>query len=89
MEKTETKLQDIIKYHINSSDNEVRLSHNTNILLEYGLDSIQIVNIIADIEMAFNIHLSMDGQTMDAIQKYGTLKELVYNKAGAGEMQNV
>lgn len=88
MKDIDKMLFEIIKYNIDECDNEISLVDDTNIFKEYDLDSIQIINIISDIEMAFSIYMTMDQNTMDALQRYGALKAYIHEKIEIEEVEN-
>lgn len=80
MNSVEYTLKNII---INNSKKEIsenEIDKNSNLIVDFGFDSIQIITMIVDIEEEFDILIEDEDIKIDILTNYGLLKELLLKK---------
>jgi acyl carrier protein len=55
----------------------------SDLITDFGYDSLSIIRLIADIERTFNIEFEINELVSEIISKYGNLKKIVAEKIGA------
>jgi len=71
----EARLKDIIITNIPIGISQAEIHEHTNIFRDFFLDSIQMVNIISDIEMEFGIELLSYPEIREILVDFSKLKE--------------
>jgi acyl carrier protein len=79
MIQMENKLKELIKEISDNRLNKEDINDDTNLLEDIGLDSIQIMNLVVEIEAQFEIEIGDDDLIMDKLAVFGNLKTLVIN----------
>lgn len=80
MLKNENKLKDII---IKVSRNQIAendIYDNTNLINEFGFNSVQVIEMIVEIEINFNIELDDEDMNVEILTNYSRLKDLIIRK---------
>ncbi|MBN2353505.1 MAG: acyl carrier protein [Spirochaetales bacterium] len=62
-----------------------KIREDMNLFTDLQLDSIRIVNIIADIEMRFGIAISLDQDLIDMLKEYRSLRSFLSDKLNQRE----
>ncbi|NJH86283.1 hypothetical protein GLV96_06910 [Staphylococcus agnetis] len=63
-----------------TNKNLMYIDDNTDLVRDFGLDSIDIVQLIAYLEEDFNIIFEDDELDIQKISAYSSLKKLIYQK---------
>ena len=88
MEKAELieKLKSIVKPYVQDQDSLGSINENTDFVRDLKINSANIVDIILDIEAAYNIEI--DNESMEKMLTVGAAMEIISNKINVkNEMQ--
>jgi len=71
------KLKEIVMKNVDMKISFKDISDETNLIKEFILDSLQIVNIIADIELVFEVAFPQDRKTLELLTKFDELSNFI------------
>jgi acyl carrier protein len=83
MSEMDKELKAIIMTYASMERAPAEPGDDTNIFNAYSLDSIKIINVVADIEMCFGIEIAMDDRLIDVLRNYGKLRAYIREKIEA------
>lgn len=77
MNKIEEKIYQILREEL---DFDFKFSRELDLVEDLGIDSIQILNIILELEDSFNMEFTDEQLDLDTISKVSTIVEIVQGK---------
>ncbi|MCX7923154.1 MAG: phosphopantetheine-binding protein [Clostridia bacterium] len=74
------KLKKIIIKNLKMSVPQEDITDDVNIIKLFALDSLQVVKIMVDIEIEFDIKFENEGEILDVLVNYKKLKDYIVDK---------
>lgn len=84
-EKIENKLKSIILKNVSVDHTIEDIDENTDLITDLFFTSVEIIQLVVDIEDNFNIQIEDDFLVVETISKYKTLKDYVILVIGKEE----
>lgn len=79
----DTRLKKIIMKNSrkeNFKNDIIDINEDSSLTSDFGFDSVQIIEMIVDLEAEFNTTIDDEDIDLEVLTKYGTLKELILKK---------
>lgn len=76
----EDELRSLIRENTVVSIKETDFNYSSDLIVDFGYDSLSIVRLIADIERKFNIEFEVSELVSEIISNYGNLNERIHSK---------
>lgn len=83
MNDLDAKLKEIIIKNSRKEICENDISNDSDLATNFGFDSVQIIEMIVDLETQFDITIDDEDIELDVLTKYGPLKQLISKKINA------
>jgi acyl carrier protein len=80
---TSQNLQYLVSKALKFKIPEDQITDSSQLVADFGMDSIAIVQLIVDIESEFDIELSDGDLELEKLTRFGTLRKLVDTKVAA------
>jgi len=80
MSEIEVRLKKVIVKNSRKEILDNEIADNSSLTADFGVDSLQMIEMIVDIESEFDITIDDEDTEMDVLTKYGPLKELIIKK---------
>lgn len=77
------RLKKIIMKNSRKEISESDITDNSSLTADFGFDSVQMIEMIIDIESEFDITIEDEDIELDVLTKYGLLKGLISKKVNA------
>lgn len=82
MNNIDQKLKSIIIQNSRKVISESDIDDNSNLTTDFGFDSVNVVQMIVDLETEFDISMDDEDIDLDVLTKYKPLKGLILKKIG-------
>lgn len=76
----ETKLKRIIIKNSKKQVSEDEINDRTNLINDFGYDSVQMIDFIVDVESEYNIRIDDEDLDLGVLTQYNTLKDFINRK---------
>lgn len=81
----ENKLKQAIVSCSNDIDDVSVINENTDLIKDFNFDSINIIQLVVELESTFDIEIDDDNLLMERLSTYKSLVEIVHNSLNEAE----
>ncbi len=80
MNVCDMKLRDLVISNSSKKVIDKEINNETNLILDLDYDSMQIINLIVDIENTYKFEFEIENLDLNVITNFGSLKNMIIKK---------